>query len=191
MAPTLHTARLLLTPVGEPDLPALHAHWNDPQVARWLWDAEPVPLQTVADVIARSTLTFEQSGWGLWALRPARAAPLIGVCSLSPFDHAPGAVELLYSLDPTQWSRGLATEAATAVVAYAFDVLTLPEILATTDHANAPSIRTLTRLGALPTPRLRAGPSTYPCYRLRPQPPQVCSFRAPVAQWIEQRTSNP
>ena len=43
MAPTLHTARLLLTPVREQDLPALHALWNDPQVARWLWDAEPVP----------------------------------------------------------------------------------------------------------------------------------------------------
>jgi hypothetical protein len=117
MAPTLHTARLLLTPVGEQDLPALHAHWNDPQVARWLWDAEPVPLQTVADLITRSTHTFEQSAWGLWTLRRTRDAPLLGVCGLSPFEHAPGGVELLYSLDPTHRSRGLATEAATAVLA--------------------------------------------------------------------------
>ncbi|HJU03443.1 MAG TPA: GNAT family protein [Actinomycetes bacterium] len=171
MAPTLHTARLLLTPVGEPDLPALHAHWNDPRVARWLWDAEPVSLHTVAELIARSTRTFEPSGWGLWALRPTRATPLIGVCGLSPFEQAPGAVELLYSLEPAHWSNGLATEAATAVVAYAFDVLALPEVLATTDEANAPSIRTLTRLGATPAPLLQVGPTTYPCYRLRPQPP--------------------
>jgi RimJ/RimL family protein N-acetyltransferase len=172
MAPTLHTARLVLTPVGEQDLPALHAHWNDPQVARWLWDAEPVPLQAVAGLITRSTHTFEQSGWGLWALRPTRDAPLIGVCGLSPFEHAPGAVELLYSLDPAHWSQGLATEAATAVLAYAFEILALPEILATTDDANTPSIRTLTRLGATPAPRLQAGPTTYPCYRLHPQPPR-------------------
>src|SRR5215212_3761296 len=138
MAPTLHTARLLLTPVGEQDLPTLHAHWNDPQVARWLWDAEPVPLQTVADLITRSTHTFEQCRWGLWALRRTRDAPLLGACGLSPFEHAPGGVELLYSLDPTQRSRGLATEAATAVLAYAFEVLALPEILATTDDANHP-----------------------------------------------------
>ncbi|MFL6187498.1 MAG: GNAT family N-acetyltransferase, partial [Actinomycetes bacterium] len=52
MSPTLHTARLVLTPVGDHDLAPLHAHWNDPQVARWLWDANPVPLQTVADLIA-------------------------------------------------------------------------------------------------------------------------------------------
>ncbi|MFL6272079.1 MAG: NlpC/P60 family protein, partial [Actinomycetes bacterium] len=50
MSPILHTARLVLTPVGDHDLAPLHAHWNDPQVARWLWDASPVPLQTVADL---------------------------------------------------------------------------------------------------------------------------------------------
>ena len=171
MAPTLHTARLVLAPVGERDLPALHAHWNDPRVARWLWDAEPVPLQTVADLVARSTSTFNESGWGLWSSRPAHHAPLIGVCGLSPFGHAPGGVELLYSLDPAHWSKGLATEAATAVLAYAFEILAIPEILATTDDANAPSIRTLTRLGATPTPRVQVGSATYPCYRLRPNHP--------------------
>ena len=50
MAPTLHTARLVMTPVGDHDLAPLHAHWNDPKVARWLWDATPVPLQTVSDL---------------------------------------------------------------------------------------------------------------------------------------------
>jgi [ribosomal protein S5]-alanine N-acetyltransferase len=170
MAPTLHTARLLLTPVAEADLARLHAHWNDPRVARWLWDASPVPLQTVAGLITRSTRTFDQAGWGLWALRPARQTPLIGVCGLSPFEHAPG-IELLYSLTPADWSRGLATEAATAVLAYAFDTLAIPEVLATTDDANHPSIRTLTRLGATPAPRVQVGPHTYPCYRIRPQRP--------------------
>jgi RimJ/RimL family protein N-acetyltransferase len=118
MAPTLHTARLVMTPVGDHDLAPLHAHWNDPQVARWLWDATPVPLKTVSDLVARSTQTFQHAGWGLWALRPATEAPLIGACGLSLFDPAPGT-ELLYSLAPTHWSKGLATEAATAVLAYA------------------------------------------------------------------------
>ncbi len=167
MAPTLHTARLALTPVEERDLAPLHAHWNDPEVARWLWDGVGVPAQTVADLVARSTRTFPTAGWGLWALRAATAAPLIGTCGLSRFEPAP-AIELLYSLAPTHWSKGLATEAATAVLAYAYDVLTLPEVLATTDDANHPSIRLLTRLGATPAPRLQIGPHTYPCFRVRP-----------------------
>ena len=168
MAPSLHTARLVLTPVGDHDLAPLHTHWNDPEVARRLWDANPVPLQIVADLIDRSTETFQTAGWGLWALRPATAAPLIGACGLSPFEPTPG-IELLYSLAPTHWSKGLATEAATAVLAYAFDVLTLPEVLATTDDANHPSIRLLTRLGATPAPRVQVGPNTYPCFTIRPR----------------------
>jgi [ribosomal protein S5]-alanine N-acetyltransferase len=167
MSPTLHTARLVLTPVGDHDLAPLHAHWNDPQVARWLWDANPVPLQTVADLIAHSTETFRTAGWGLWAIRPATAAPLVGACGLSAFEPSLG-IELLYSLAPTHWSKGLATEAATAILAYAFDVLTLPEVLATTDDANKASIHLLTRLGATPTPRVQIGPHTYPGFRIRP-----------------------
>jgi RimJ/RimL family protein N-acetyltransferase len=127
VSPTLHTARLVLTPVGDHDLAPLHAHWNDPQVARWLWDASPVPLQTVADLIAHSNGTFRTAARGLWAIRPA-----------------------------------------TAVLAYAFDVLTLPEVLATTDDANKASIHLLTRLGATPTPRVQIGPHTYPSFRIRP-----------------------
>jgi hypothetical protein len=144
MAPTLHTARLVMTPVGDHDLAPLNAHWNDPQVARWLWDATPVPLQTVTHLVARSTHTFQHAGWGLWALRPATEAPLIGACGLGPFEPAPG-IELLYSL---------------------------------------------ARLRATPMPRVQVGPHTYPGFRIRPTPTQVCSSKAPVAQWIEQRTSN-
>ena len=170
MPPTIHTARLVLTPVGEGDLAPVHAHWNDPQVARWLWDANPVPLQTVANLIARSARTYQTEAWGLWALRPTQQAPLIGVCGLSPFDPTPG-IELLYSLAPTHWCQGLATEAVTAVLAYAFGTLGLDKIVATTDDANAPSLRLLTRLGAIPSPRVQVGPNSYPCFLIHPPRP--------------------
>jgi RimJ/RimL family protein N-acetyltransferase len=170
MPPTIHTARMVLTPVSERDLAPLHAHWNDPRVARWLWDANPVPLQTVANLIARSAKTFQTDVWGLWALRPTCRAPLIGVCGLTPFEPTPG-IELLYSLAPTHWSQGLATEAATAVLAYAFDTLALPELVATTDDANRPSLRLLTRLNATPTTRIQVGPHTYPCFLIHPPRP--------------------
>ena len=163
MAPTLKTARLLLSPLEDRDLTPLHTHWNAPQVASFLWDGNPVSLQTVAEVIARSRDTFQASGWGLWSLRPTTEEPrLIGVCGLSPFEHGDG-VELLYSLTPSHWSQGLATEAATAVLAYAFDTLALPEVLATTDDANT-SLRLLSRLGAIPRPPVHP----YPCFTIRP-----------------------
>jgi hypothetical protein len=130
MRPTLRTSRLLLAPLEDRDL-----------------NANPVPLQTVAEVIARSSHTFQTSGQGLWSLRLTADSPLMGVCGRSPFEHGEG-VELLYSLTP--------------------------------------SLRLLTRLGATPAPRLQVGPNTYPCFTIRPRP----APSRPVAQWIEQRTSN-
>ena len=97
MPVVLRTPRLPLSPLEERDRTALHTRWNDPQVARFLWDATPVPLQTVAQVIADSSQTFKTSGWGLWSLRLTGADPLIGVCGLRPFEHG-DQVELLYSL---------------------------------------------------------------------------------------------
>jgi ribosomal-protein-alanine N-acetyltransferase len=109
-------------------------------------------------VIADSSQTFKRFGWGLWSLRLTGEDPLIGVCGLRPFEHGDQA-ELLYSLAPPHWSNGLATEAASAVLAYAFATLALPEVRATTDEANLASRRLLTRLGATPTPGSPATPS--------------------------------
>jgi RimJ/RimL family protein N-acetyltransferase len=145
--------------------------------ARYLAGARSAGTAPVRDGRASAAAGKAVTG----AVRPARSRARMApwrrpstppACSgLSPFEHAPGGVELLYSLDPTHWSKALATEAATAVLAYAFEVLALPEILATTDDANHPSIRTLTRLGATRCPASRSA-HTYLCYRLHPQPPR-------------------
>jgi RimJ/RimL family protein N-acetyltransferase len=167
MAPTLHTARLVLTPVGSATLAPSTPTGTTPRSPAGCGTPTRSPSRPSPTLVTRSTHTFQTAGWGLWALRPATAAPLIGVCGLSPFHPTPG-IELLYSLAPTHWSRGLATEAATAVMAYAFEVLALPELLATSDDANHPSRRVLTRLNAIPALRVQIGPHTYPCYRIRP-----------------------
>jgi [ribosomal protein S5]-alanine N-acetyltransferase len=167
MPPTLRTPPPHADSPGEPRPHPPPRPLERPQVAHFLWDANPVPLETVAEVIARSSATFEQSGWGLWSLRRPEDPSLVGVCGLTPFEHGDG-VELLYSLPPSHRSQGLATEAATAVLAYAFDTLALPEVVATTDDANTPSIRLLTRLGATPAPRVQVGPHTSPCFTIRP-----------------------
>src|SRR5215211_5737860 len=167
MPPTIHTARLVLTPVSERDLAPLQAHWSDPRVARFHWDAQPVPAQTVAAVIGRSAQTFTDAGWGLWALRPTHHAPLIGVCGLSPFDPPPGN-QLPYRPTPHP------------------------------PRAPRHHRRRQPPLPPPPHPPQRhphnPGPGRLPHLPLLPHPPpttRVCSSKAPVAQWTEQRTSNP
>ena len=57
------------------------------------------------------------------------------------------AVELLYALSPAYWGRGLATEAAGAVVDWGFANLAVPEIQAFTRKEHTASRRVLEKLG--------------------------------------------
>ena len=65
---------------------------------------------------------------------------------------------LFWALFPKQQGHGYATEAAAAMVAYAFDELRLRRIVATTEHDNTRSINVMRRLGM----RLERNPETEP-----------------------------
>ena len=45
--PTLETERLILRPWSLDDIDALHQIWTDPQVRRYLWDDEVIPLSLI------------------------------------------------------------------------------------------------------------------------------------------------
>jgi Acetyltransferase (GNAT) domain len=128
---TLVTARLDLLPCTQADAPALWEIWTDPDVRRYLWDDEVIPVERARAIVADSV-----------------AETIVGFCGLLP-NHA-GEVELLYGLAPACWGQGLATEAARAVLRDAFEVLGLARVVAATDPPNHASIRVLERLGMAP-----------------------------------------
>ena len=75
---------------------------------------------------------------------------------LAPFGRLPSfggtrrrtpEVGLFWALFPAHWGRGYATEAARAMVSYAFEELDLARIVATTEHSNLRSIAVMRRLG--------------------------------------------
>lgn len=146
--PTLDTPRLRLQPLDEADLDALHALWNLPAVRQFLWDDQPIARDDVAAIINRSRTLHVTEGEGLWVIRwrDEPQAALLGCIGYWYF-HEPPQLELNYSLDPACWGQGVATEAATALIAYGFEALALTDIHASTDAANAASIRVLERLG--------------------------------------------
>jgi ribosomal-protein-alanine N-acetyltransferase len=144
---TLQTERLLLRPFGEEHADALCAQWNDPDVGRFLWDGEPVSPETVREVIAASRGSFAARGFGLYAIALRKApAEVVGFAGLRTVGET-DEVELLYALLPAHWGRGLATEAARAVLDRAFATLPLPQIVAGADPPNAASFGVMERLG--------------------------------------------
>jgi [ribosomal protein S5]-alanine N-acetyltransferase len=164
----LRTPRLLLCPVRPEDEDALFHLWNDPQVRRYLWDDQPVAREVVREQIALSQQDFRERGFGLFGLYLAeQPGALIGFSGLRRIDGGPD-VEVLYGLLPGFWKRGLATEAAQAVLRLGFEQVGLEEIFAGTDFDNAASLRCMQRLGMTDAGERRVGPQHLPAryYRL-------------------------
>jgi RimJ/RimL family protein N-acetyltransferase len=144
--PALATERLRFRPLGPDDVEAAWRLWTDAEVRRYLWDGEIISRERAADVLAASERDFAERRFGLWSIREGESAEIIGFAGLR--SGAPGPVaELLYGLLPGWWGRGLATEAARAVLSYGFGVLGLERIDAATDVPNTASARVLERLG--------------------------------------------
>lgn len=93
---------------------------------------------------------LDERGWGLWALEERANGRLLGFTGLAPvsFDapFAP-AIEIGWRMVRSHWRRGLATEAARAALAFAFDELTVTGVVSFTTVGNERSRAVMRRLG--------------------------------------------
>jgi [ribosomal protein S5]-alanine N-acetyltransferase len=159
MSHVLRTERLLLRPVTPLDLTALVVHWTQPDVRRFLFDGAALSTDEIITVIAESSRDFAAAGYGFWIIEELPAdvdgdgcalagTALAGTVGLRLLDN-PGP-EIVYSLSPTVWGKGYATEAVSAVVDHALGELGLPEVLAEVDNGNTASAAVIERLGLVP-----------------------------------------
>jgi [ribosomal protein S5]-alanine N-acetyltransferase len=145
--PTLSTERLLLRPVADGDAGALFAMHGSAHVLRY-WDSPPWTGPERADAfVARSrAMAVEGSGVRLVLERSADGA-FLGWCSLSRWNADHRSAALGYCLDEPAWGHGFATEAARAVLVWAFGTLDLNRVQAETDTRNLASAGVLEKLG--------------------------------------------
>jgi RimJ/RimL family protein N-acetyltransferase len=61
--------------------------------------------------------------------------------------RTPPSLELLFAVAAPHWGRGIATEASRCVLGYGFGALGFRAVVASTDVANAASVRVLEKLG--------------------------------------------
>jgi len=104
-------------------------------------------------IVARSTRQIIGSVGFAPALAPFGLLP-----SFEPSPRFTPEVGLFWALFPDQQGHGYATEAAAAMVSYAFAELRLRRIVATTEHDNTRSINVMRRLGM----RLELNPQAEP-----------------------------
>jgi [ribosomal protein S5]-alanine N-acetyltransferase len=140
----LTTDRLRLCPARPADVPLLLEHWGRPEVRRFLFDGTAPDAAGV-----EAAVTAARCGTGaLWLLRERPGGAFAGTAGLRPLEDL--GTEVHYSLEPDRWGRGLAAEAAAAVLEHAFTRLGLPCVLAEVDAGNTASAAVVARLGMTP-----------------------------------------
>ncbi|HZC18022.1 MAG TPA: GNAT family N-acetyltransferase [Caulobacteraceae bacterium] len=141
-APLLETSRLSLRPLEEADFDLLWAIWSEPPVREHLITL-PRSLEDFRPVFDNMHSSGESLA--MWTVR-LRDGAVIGRCGFYEFgeDRTP---ELAFLLSESAWGRGLATEAATAALAYGFGVRRWPRVVALTRPENLRSKRVLEKLG--------------------------------------------
>lgn len=155
MTPTLETLRLRLRPLASSDEADLVAIDSDPEVMRYV--GSPAGVKSPADTLERARLRIRETQrgdyepLGFWRIEGRSDGAFHGIGALirMPGGQMPDGedVEVAYRLARSAWGRGIATEAAGALVAHALGPLALPRVVAVTYPANQASQRVLDKLG--------------------------------------------
>lgn len=138
----LRTARLCLRPFRFEDISAVHAYAGDSEVVRYMDWGPNSPADTEAFV---SLAVNPPDGVHPFAVE--HSGTLIGAVELRVTSAAHRRGEFGYVLARSAWGQGYATEAAAAVLTYAFEQADLHRVAATCDPANAASRRVLEKIG--------------------------------------------
>lgn len=149
--PLLETERLVLRPLRLEDAPAVQQHFAHWEMVRHLVARVPWPYPADgAEANVRDCLAKRERGEQFyWAITlKGGGDALIGRIDLRP-DAGVGAMRGFW-LAQEYWGRGLMTEAADAVNAYAFEVLDWPFIDVSTNAANLASQRIKEKQGFTP-----------------------------------------
>lgn len=145
--PTLVTARLRLRPFVESDADDLFALQSDADVLRY-WDSPPWTERSRVDrFLAKCQEMAEEGSGARVVVERADDGAFVGWCTLNSWNPDFRSASLGYCLGKPAWGQGFATEAAGAMLGWAFDALDLNRVQAEADTRNAPSARVLEKLG--------------------------------------------
>ena len=146
----LRTARLVLRTMTPADVDDIHAYQSRADVCRYLMN-EPRTRDEVAEKVAAfsNALALHGDGdyWQLAVERISDPGRVIGDVYFTIKSVANVTGEIGWTLHPDHGGQGYMTEAASAVLAIAFDEIGLHRVYADLDPRNDASIALCKRLG--------------------------------------------
>jgi RimJ/RimL family protein N-acetyltransferase len=150
------------------DAPLAILLWCDPTVTQFI--GGPFSPEQARQRLQREIEIRATSGIQYWPVFLTSTDSFVGCCGLRPYRPHEHILELGFHLLPSHWGQGLATEAAHAVIGYAFSTLGSKGLFAGHHPKNVASERVLRRLGFRYTHNEHYAPTglMHSSYLLRP-----------------------
>lgn len=143
----LETPRLVIRTFAPGDAEPWLALVNAPETRRFTPPSAPATRETFQESMERRHTMEREQGYAMWAVDSRATGAFIGQCGLYPAERTGPDIELAYHFNPAAWGQGFATEAATAVLAYALGPVGLDRVIAFVMPANVASCRVVEKAG--------------------------------------------
>lgn len=144
----LETPRLVLRHWRDEDLEEFHRMCNDERVMRFFVNRRT--REQCLEVFALIRQSIDENGFGFGAIVDKQTDRAFGFAGLSRVSFEASftpAVEVGWWLMPEYWGKGLASEAANALLRHGFEDIGLDEIVAFAVAANHASTAVMRRIG--------------------------------------------
>ena len=119
--------------------------WGNPDVTKFICASGRFSAQDIVNRLDKEINNLAEYHVQYWPFFELTSKELIGCCGLRPYKE--GKYEIGFHLRPKFWRQGYATEAAQAVINYAFSVLKTEGLFAGHNPNNTVSSIVLRRLG--------------------------------------------
>lgn len=143
----LRTARLGFSHWTAGDLPLAQALWGDREVTRFLSVNGIFTEDDIRRRLEREIALMRDYSVQYWPIFLLETGDHVGCGGLQPYQVEEETYELGFHLRRAYWGRGIAEEAARAVIRFAFESLGLKTLFAGHHPENGASRRVLEKLG--------------------------------------------
>ena len=145
--PDLSTERLLLRKIRLNDAPDMFEYSKDPEVTKYLlWDPHP-NVEHTRNYIDYLQDRYRDGKYYDWAVILKSSGKMIGTCGFSSILPEHRSAEVGYVLNPAFRGQGIAGEALSAVLDFAFRKMALNRVEAKCVADNASSERVMQKVG--------------------------------------------
>ena len=145
--PMIETDRLILRELKRGDAKDMYQYSSNPRTSEFLlWDVHK-SFEYTKEFIDYVISKYKSGEYNDWALVYKFDNKMIGTCGFTKIDQENSVAEIGYVINPEYWNLGLATEAAEAVIKFAFETMRMNRVEAKFMYGNDASLAVMKKVG--------------------------------------------